>query len=135
LLGFIPPDFLGDYAGTRKAAEILVEAIRRELERRLPPPDVTVEQLRDRSWWNGPEIYVVADDFEMIEGNSNPLRPLIPYLAQAADIGLHVIVARRSAGVGRASYEAFLQAMKEAGANGLLLSGERQEGQIWPGVY
>lgn len=135
LLGFVPPDFLGDYAGTRKAAEVLVEGIRRELERRLPPADVTVEQLRNRSWWSGPEIYIVVDDFDMIEGGSNPLRPLIPYLAQAGDIGLHVIIARRSAGVGRSSFENVMQAIREAGANGLLLSGDRQEGQIWPGVY
>lgn len=46
-----------------------------------------------------------------------------------------MIVARRSAGIGRAGYENFLQGMREAGASGLLLSGERQEGQIWPGVH
>ncbi len=135
LLGFVPPDFLGDYAGTRKAAEVLVEAIRRELERRLPPSDVTVEQLRNRSWWSGPEIYLVVDDFDMIEGNNNPLRPLIPYFTQAGDIGLHVIIARRSAGVGRSSFEAVMQGIRDGGANGLLLSGDRQEGQIWPGVF
>lgn len=134
LLGYIHDDFLGGYGGTRKSTEMLVEGMRRELERRLPPADVTVEQLRDRSWWSGPEMYIVVDDVDMIEGSQNPLRPLIPFLAQASDIGLHVIVARRSAGAGRAGYENFLQAMREAGANGILLSGDRQEGQIWPGV-
>ena len=33
------------------------------------------------------------------------------------------------------SYESVLQAVREAGANGILLSGDRQEGQVWPGVY
>lgn len=135
LLGFVPPDFLGDYAGTASAAKTLVEGIRLELERRLPPSDVTVEQLRNRSWWSGPEIYIVVDDFDMIEGNNNPLKPLVPFLAQAADIGLHVIIARRAAGIGRSSYEPVLQGLKDAGANGILLSGDRQEGQVWPGVY
>ena len=109
--------------------------MRRECERRLPPSDVTPEQLRNRSWWTGPEIYVIVDDFDMIEGTSNPLKPLAPYLPQAADIGLHVIVARRSAGAGRASYEGFMQALKDAGANALLLSGERSEGKLWHGEY
>lgn len=135
LLGMVPEAFLGGYAGTRPAAEQLAKGMCMELERRLPPPDVTVEQLRDRSWWSGPEMYILVDNLEMMEGSSNPLRPFIPYLAQAADLGLHVIVARRAAGVGRASYENFLQGMREAGASGLLLSGERQEGQVWPGVY
>jgi S-DNA-T family DNA segregation ATPase FtsK/SpoIIIE len=134
LLGYIHDDYLGGYGGTRKSSELLVEGMRRELERRLPPSDVTVEQLRNRSWWNGPEMYIVVDDFDMVEGSQNPLRPLIPYLAQAADIGLHVIVARRSAGAGRAGYESVLQALRDAVATGVLLSGDRQEGQIWPSV-
>ncbi|WP_297008096.1 type VII secretion protein EccCb, partial [uncultured Corynebacterium sp.] len=135
LLGMVPEAFLGGYAGTRPAAEQLAKGMCMELERRLPPADVTVEQLRNRSWWSGPEMYILVDNLEMMEGSTNPLRPFVPYLAQAADLGLHVIVARRAAGLGRASYENFLQGMREAGASGLLLSGERQEGQVWPGVY
>lgn len=134
LLGYMDDKYLGGYGGTRKASEILVEAMRRELDRRLPPADVTVEQLRTRSWWKGPEMYIIVDDFDMIEGTNNPLKPLISYLPQSSDIGLHIIVARRSAGAGRAGYESFLQALRESGANSLLLSGEKQEGQIWPGV-
>ena len=30
------------------------------------------QQLRDRSWWSGPEIYVVVDDYDMVAAN-NPL--------------------------------------------------------------
>lgn len=46
-----------------------------------------------------------------------------------------MIIARRSAVWMRSSFENVMQAIREAGANGLLLSGDRQEGQIWPGVY
>lgn len=135
LLGFIPDHFLGGYAGTRPGCDTLTEGIVAELERRLPGPGVTVEQLRNRSWWEGPEIYVVVDDIDMIEGSANPLKPLVRYLPQAADIGLHVIVTRRSSGMARASYDPVVQAIREAGAAALLLSGERQEGQIYPKVY
>lgn len=135
LLGECPEEFLGEYAGTHSAAEILAKGIAKELERRLPPSNVTQEQLRDRSWWAGPEIFIVVDDAEHLEGNNGPLRPLVPFLPHAADIGLHVWAARRAAGVSRASYDAFLQGIRDNGANGLLLSGEKQEGAIWPKVY
>ncbi|MDO5670446.1 MAG: type VII secretion protein EccCa [Corynebacterium sp.] len=135
LLGFVPEPFLGDYAGTRQSAEILTKGIVKELERRLPPADVTVEQLRTRSWWSGPDIYLIIDDLDMIEGSANPLRPFVPFLTQAADLGLHVILTRRSTGMSRASYDPVMQGVREAGAQGLLLSGDRQEGAIWPKVY
>lgn len=135
LLGTVPETYLGGYAGTRPAAEELAKGMCMELERRLPPANVTVEQLRNRSWWSGPEMYILVDDLEMLEGSTNPLRAFVPYLAQAADLGLHVVVARRAAGIGRAGYENFIQGMREAGASGVLLSGERQEGQVWPGVF
>ena len=135
LLGECPEEFLGEYAGTQSAAEILAKGIAKELERRLPPSTVTPEQLRNRSWWQGPEIFIVVDDAEHFEGSNNPLRPLVPYLAHSADIGLHVWAARRAAGVSRASYDTFLQGIRDNGANGLLLSGDRQEGAIWPKIY
>lgn len=135
LLGECPESFLGEYAGTRPSAEILAKGIAKELERRLPPASITPEQLRSRSWWEGPEIYLLIDDAEQFEGNQNPLRPIVPYLAHAADIGLHVWVARRSAGVSRSVYDPLIQGIRENGASGLLLSGEKQEGAVWPKIY
>ncbi len=135
LLGQVPEEFLGEYAGIRSTAEVLTKGIAKELERRLPPANVTIDELGNKSWWTGPEIYIIVDDFELLEGSSNPLRPLVPYFSHAADIGLHLIIARRSAGFSRASYDAVLQGVRESGANGLLLSGEKQEGAIWPKIY
>jgi DNA segregation ATPase FtsK/SpoIIIE, S-DNA-T family len=45
-----------------------------------------------------------------------------------------VVVARHSGGVGRALFEPFLQRLRELGATGLVMRGDRQEGQLWPGV-
>lgn len=135
LIGECPVEFLGEYAGTRPNAEILAKGIAKELERRLPPTNVTPEQLRDKSWWQGPEIYLILDDSEHYEGNQNPLRPIVPYLAHAADIGLHVWVTRRSAGVSRSAYDPLVQGIRDNGANGVLLSGDRQEGALWPKTY
>lgn len=135
LLDAGPSKYLGGYAGTASAAQSLMESIAQELRRRTPPDDVSPQQLRDRSWWKGPEVVVVADDYDLAEGSGSPLRSLVPYLSQARDLGIHLVVLRRSGGASRASYEPVMQAVKEAGGAGLPLSGDRQEGQIWPKVW
>jgi S-DNA-T family DNA segregation ATPase FtsK/SpoIIIE len=45
-----------------------------------------------------------------------------------------MIVARRSGGAGRAMYEPVPQRMREVGSSGLLFSGDRQEGALFPGA-
>jgi DNA segregation ATPase FtsK/SpoIIIE, S-DNA-T family len=61
---------------------------------------------------------------------ANPLSALLELLPQARDIGLHVILARRSAGAARALYEPFLQRLREMEAPSLLMSGNRDEGAL-----
>jgi S-DNA-T family DNA segregation ATPase FtsK/SpoIIIE len=138
LLDAVPGDYLGSYAPTPAAASGFAEALAAELRRRLPGDQVTVAQLRERSWWEGPEIVVLVDDLDLLTGGpggANPLAPLLPFLPQARDLGLHVVVTRHSGGAGRALFEPFLQRLRELGATGLVLSGDRQEGQLWPGLY
>ena len=49
----------------------------------------TAQQLRDRSWWTGPELFVLVDDYDLVvAGPTNPLTPLLEYLPQARDVGL-----------------------------------------------
>jgi DNA segregation ATPase FtsK/SpoIIIE, S-DNA-T family len=111
-------------------------AVAGELKNRLPPDDVTAAQLRARSWWKGPEIIVIADDFDLLSpGGPGPLAPFVEFLPQAKDVGFHMVIARRSGGAGRAMYEPVPQRMREVGAAGLLLSGDRQEGAIFPGAH
>ncbi|WP_063813819.1 type VII secretion protein EccCa [Herbidospora daliensis] len=135
LLGFVPEAYVGAYAGTPDQAAGLAAGLAQELKARLPPDDITPEQLRARAWWRGPQMIVVVDDYELLVGSGNPLTPLLEYLPQARDLGLHVMVARHSGGVGRALFEPFLQRLRELGAAGLVLRGDRQEGQLWPGVW
>ncbi|MGB6126849.1 MAG: hypothetical protein WBG47_16005, partial [Gordonia sp. (in: high G+C Gram-positive bacteria)] len=71
------------------------------LRARLPGPDVTPAQLRERSWWKGLEMVVVIDDYDVLVPSGtalNPFSPLVPLLPHARDIGLHIIVARKSSG-------------------------------------
>lgn len=92
---------------------------------------MTAEQLRNRSWWTGSEVYVLVDDYDLVAtSRSNPVRALAPLLAQAGDVGLHVIVARRTGGASRAMYDPVLQAFQDLGMTGILLSGDPNEGQL-----
>jgi DNA segregation ATPase FtsK/SpoIIIE, S-DNA-T family len=136
LLGLVPDAYLGAYAPTSQAAAGLARSLAEELQRRLPIDGLTPAELRARSWWSGPEIVVLADDLELLGGDGgSPLAPLLAYLPQARDLGLHVVAARHSGGIGRALFQPFLQRLRELGATGLVLRGDRQEGQLWPGVY
>ena len=55
---------------------------------------------------------------------------MAPLLAQARDVGLHVVVARRSGGASRALYEPVIQSLRDLAMPGLLLSGSPDEGPL-----
>jgi S-DNA-T family DNA segregation ATPase FtsK/SpoIIIE len=109
----------------------LMESVAGYMERRLPGPDVTAQQLRERSWWTGPELFVLVDDYDLVAaGPTNPLQPLLEYLPQARDVGLHLILTRRAGGAGRSLYEPVIQRLRELSAPGLVMSGPSDEGAL-----
>ncbi|MFI6288741.1 type VII secretion protein EccCa [Streptomyces sp. NPDC051018] len=135
LLDVCPPSHLAEYVPMSNNMEHHVDALADLMQRRTPSADVTARQLRDRSWWRGPSVYVVVDDYDLVSTSSgNPLSKLTELLPFARDVGVRFIIARSSAGASRASYEAFMQRMMELGAQGLLLSGDPQEGDVLGGV-
>jgi S-DNA-T family DNA segregation ATPase FtsK/SpoIIIE len=130
LFGSVPEEHLGAYAGDSNAAQFYVEQVIAKLAERLPPANVTMQQLRDRSWWSGPEFYLVVDDYDLVGGSrQSPLAALADYLPQAREIGLHLVAARRVAGFSRTQMtEPLLGRVRELGAAGLILSGDIREG-------
>ena len=68
--------------------------------------------------------------FSNVHSSGSPLRPLVPLLAQAGDVGLHLVVTRRSGGASRALFEPVLQGLRDLGAPGVLLSGSPDEGML-----
>jgi len=109
----------------------LMQSVAGYMERRLPGPDVTAQQLRERSWWTGPELFVLVDDYDLVvAGPTNPLTPLLEYLPQARDVGLHLILTRRAGGAGRSLYEPIIQRLRELSAPGLVMSGPSDEGAL-----
>jgi DNA segregation ATPase FtsK/SpoIIIE, S-DNA-T family len=119
------------YAGSQKALAAAVAEASVALRTRLPGPEVTAEQLRNRSWWTGPRLFVVVDDYELVSAASqNPLEPLVELLGQARDIHLHLVVARRAGGAGRALFDPILGRLRELSSPGLVMSGTRDEGAL-----
>ncbi|MFJ8110698.1 type VII secretion protein EccCa [Streptomyces sp. NPDC096132] len=135
LLDVTPSSHLAEYIPMSNAMEHHMSALANLMQRRTPTADVTAQQLRDRSWWQGPTVFVVIDDYDLVATSSgNPLAGLTEMLPFARDVGVRFIIARSTAGAGRASYEAFMQRIKELGAQGVVLAGDPGEGDLLGGV-
>ncbi|MGW0565513.1 type VII secretion protein EccCa [Streptomyces sp. NPDC003016] len=126
----VPETHLSRYCASAPALTETLEGLAGSLSRRMPGPDVTPEQLRNRSWYNSPDAYVIVDDYDLVATGMNPLSPLVEYLPYARDVGLHVIIARSSGGASRSLYEPVMQRLRELGAQGLVMSGDRSEGAL-----
>jgi S-DNA-T family DNA segregation ATPase FtsK/SpoIIIE len=131
LLGAVASEHLIGYGTSAAVTQGIVDEIVGVMADRLPGPDVTPEQLRSRSWWRGPELYVLIDDYDLVANPvANPVAGLLEYVPQGKDIGLHVIATRRSGGAGRAMYEPFIQRLREVASPGLVMSGDKDEGAL-----
>jgi len=119
------------YAPSSAAAGALLNDAREALLKRLPPADLTADQLRNRSWWQGSDLFVIVDDYDLVAGATNPLLPLIDLLPQAREIGLHLILARSAGGAGRAMFEPVIQRLREMGSTALVMSASKDEGPIF----
>jgi DNA segregation ATPase FtsK/SpoIIIE-like protein len=107
-----------------------IKALAVNLQKRLPPADLTASQLRARSWWSGFDLVLLVDDWHMIVGASGgmpPMMPLAPLLPAAADIGLHIIVTCQMSFAYKATMDKFAGAAYGSGAPTLLLSGDKSD--------
>ncbi|MFI6178671.1 type VII secretion protein EccCa [Nonomuraea sp. NPDC051191] len=122
------------YAASSAAALELVNDARNALLKRLPPANLTPEQLRARDWWKGSDLYIVVDDYDLVATSNNPLLPLVELLPQARDIGLHLIMSRAMGGLGRAMFDPVIQRIKDMASPAVILSGSRDEGFLFGNV-
>jgi S-DNA-T family DNA segregation ATPase FtsK/SpoIIIE len=123
------------YAASSTAATQLLKDVVGALQVRLPPPDLTPDQLRSRSWWSGSDLYLIVDDYDLVgTSQSNPLLPLVDLLPQARDIGLHMVVSRAMGGAGRSMYDPVLQRLKDMATPALIMSGTKDEGVLFGDV-
>ena len=132
LLGVVESEHLGGYAMSPSALDALLPDLLEVLRRRMPPSDVSQAQLRARSWWSGPDVYVLVDDYDLVSTSAgNPLAMIIEYLPHARDLGLHLVVARRSGGVERAMFEPLLTGLRDLGCLALMMSGRPDEAALF----
>ena len=122
------------YAASSAAAAPLINEVREAMVKRLPPPDLTPQQLRSRSWWEGSDLFLVVDDYDLVAGATNPLLAIADLIPQARDIGLHLILARSAGGAGRAMFDQIIQRVREMGTPGMIMSGSKDEGALLGGV-
>jgi type VII secretion protein EccCb len=133
LLDAVPQSHLlaaGAVNRNHTSLEESIKALAAILNNRLPPADLTTSQLRTRSWWTGPDVVLLVDDWHMIvaaSGLNPPMSPLGPLLPAAADIGLHIVVTCQMGQAHRATMDRFVGAVFGAGSPTLFLSGEKME--------
>ncbi|QDQ98349.1 type VII secretion protein EccCa [Tomitella fengzijianii] len=135
MLGEVEGPHLAGYATTADILGRMVAHLRSVLAERLPGTDVTQAQLRARSWWEGPEIVLVVDDYDLVAtASGNPLQPLVDYLSQGKDIGFHLVIARRTGGAARAMFDPVLGRLKDLSTDGVVMNGSRDEGPLIGGA-
>ena len=137
LYSFIPSEYQLGYGISAATTRTMVESAAAAMQQRLPDASITPDRLRLRDWWTGPELFLVVDDYDMVAGGigaPHPLAPLLPFLAQGTELGLHVIVARSSNGLGRALGDPMLRGLLDANTPALLFSCQPSEGLLFNGI-
>jgi S-DNA-T family DNA segregation ATPase FtsK/SpoIIIE len=131
MLGLVTtPHLIGYGTSAQLTADVIQQAVT-VMKERLPGPDITPEQLRNRSWWRGPELYVLVDDYDLVvTGPNNPILPLLDFLAQGRDIGLHLIVTRLVGGAARALFDPIIGRIRDLASPGMIMSGPKDEGVL-----
>ncbi|MFF7734892.1 type VII secretion protein EccCa [Streptomyces sp. NPDC007984] len=136
LRGVVPEPYRGGYAHNSKLAHALSTGIVTELEKRLPETADPDAPETGEPAFTGPRIVILVDDYDILTtAGQQPLAPFLPYVSSAQDIGLHFVIARRTAGSSRALYEPLLTTLRETGTTALVMTGDRTEGQLFPGLY
>ncbi|MFH9570150.1 type VII secretion protein EccCa [Streptomyces sp. NPDC017454] len=136
LRGVVPEPYRGGYAHNATLAAALATGIAAELDKRLPETADPDAPETGEPAFQGPRIVILVDDYDILTtAGQQPLAPFLPYISSAQDIGLHFVLARRTAGASRALYEPLLTTLRETGTTALVMSGDRTEGQLFPGLY
>jgi S-DNA-T family DNA segregation ATPase FtsK/SpoIIIE len=129
-LDAIPDEQLVGYLTSERDLVEGLPPFAEKMRSRRPPDGVTSQQLKDRSWWSGPEIFVVVDDYHMVaqRGMRNPLEPLKDIIVDGRDTGLHVIAARSIAQADTALYDNVLGQIKNLNSSGIIMDGSKLDG-------
>jgi S-DNA-T family DNA segregation ATPase FtsK/SpoIIIE len=127
----VPDVYRVGYATTGEVLKELAEQASVSLTGRIPDQSVTADRLKRRDWWEGPRLFLVVDDYQLLTmGMGSPLDPLMSLLAHGVYIGFHVIVARSTSGAMRALNDPVIRRMWELGSPGVVFSYPKEEGKF-----
>lgn len=131
LLTALGSDYVERFAYNLDGVVAMMGELAAALAGREPPPGLSAEELLSRSWWSGPEIFLIVDDIQQLPpGFDSPLHKAVPFVSRAADVGLHVIVTRTFGGWSSAGSDPMLRALHQANAPLLVMDADPDEGFI-----
>jgi type VII secretion protein EccCa/type VII secretion protein EccCb len=131
LLTALGSDYVEKFAYNLDGVQAMMGELAAALAGREPPPGLSAEELLARSWWSGPEIFLIVDDIQQLPaGFDSPLHKAAPWVTRAADVGLHVIVTRTFGGWSSAGSDPMLRALAQANAPLLVMDADPDEGFI-----
>ncbi|MDT0331173.1 type VII secretion protein EccCa [Nocardiopsis lambiniae] len=135
LYNAVPKEMQLGYAVSGDNVREMMQAAAQAMQARMPGPDITPDRIRLRDWWNGPELFIIVDDFELVSGSgASPMAPLAPMLAQGAEIGMHVILVHAAGGFGRATGDPFIRSLIDLNTPSIMLSSPPSEGMLFGSV-
>lgn len=131
LLTALGSDYVERFAYNLDGVVAMMGELAAALAGREPPPGLSAEELLSRSWWSGPEIFLIVDDIQQLPPSfDSPLHKAVPFVNRAADVGLHVIVTRTFGGWSSAGSDPMLRALHQANAPLLVMDADPDEGFI-----
>jgi S-DNA-T family DNA segregation ATPase FtsK/SpoIIIE len=132
----VPEEYRLGYAVAVDVLRQGIDGAGRAMKNRLPGADVQPSQLKLRDWWEGPELFIVVDDYDLVgsAAATHPFAPVMDYLAQGTEVGLHLIVARSANGVVRGLNDPLLRKLQEVNTPAVVLSCPPSEGYLFNNV-
>lgn len=131
LLTALGSDYVERFAYNLDGVVAMMGELAAALAGREPPPGLSAEELLSRSWWSGPEIFLIVDDIQQLPpGFDSPLHKAVPFVNRAADVGLHVIFTRTFGGWSSAGSDPMLRALHQANVPLLVMDADPDEGFI-----
>ncbi|WP_335937625.1 type VII secretion protein EccCa [Streptomyces sp. PTD5-9] len=111
----------------------LIDGVTRAMVVRTPGEDISPARMRRADWWQGPRLFVLVDDYEMVgSGFNSPLEPLLPHLPLGYELGLHLVIARAAAGASR--LDQVMRKLQEVNSPALLMSCPPTEGYVFENI-
>lgn len=132
LVEAVPDEYRLGHAVSMDALKDLVDGAARAVQTRLPGADIAPGRMKQADWWNGPRLFILVDDYDMVGagvGNA-PFDPLLNHLALGWEVGLHIIVTRSASGAGRGLNELLMRRLLEVNTPALLMSCPPSEGYL-----